>query len=525
MSERSLIQQKIKILKSEIQDLINVESIEKQNKIIQLQKLTEQLKSNYEYSKAVNSNNSIVYHNAKKNPNSNEIMNNLKEKREKSKLDYTKYKEIEAEYFIKESNTNVPAYILFSKEIIEKYSYCPFIELTDESILIKRKEWIDSQSDSGEIYYNLYNKIVNESEYMAFKTKFNNLSDLIENDFTRMLNKDQKKEYLDIKQYLIEYTGIQVKTKKLKDLFKIIINNVSNLVISTTVPINSYLSLKYDSIEIPINNIRKNTIHNEQSYTSNEEVTLQGNQLFNLITDRINELISLKESIRNSHKWLINNKIQLKEILINYLITLNYNKDKFKYQGKYFKKWSQLTNDEKIERLTAFSEYYVYSKLIQGNLIGIDELDETKITLQELLLNRFNSNLLKYKHIKWNVLTGLINNIIPLKYISVIPDQNNEKNFKLELDIKIEIDEIKNSYKKSSSIKTIMTKNNEKIINEEIIVFILKNNENQLSNLSNNFCEYIKLKLKLKRITLNDKTKIIARFNEIYTVIQNNKLN
>jgi hypothetical protein len=52
-----------------------------------------------------------------------------------------------------------------------------------------------------------------------------------------------------------------------------------------------------------------------------------------------------------------------------------------------------------------------------------------KITLQELLLNRFNSNLLKYKHIKWNVLTGLINNIIPLKYISVIPDQNNEKFF------------------------------------------------------------------------------------------------
>jgi hypothetical protein len=513
MSERNLIQQKIKILKSEIQDLINVESIEKQAKILQLQKLTDQLKSNYEYSKTVNLNNSMVYHNAKKKPNSNEIMNNLKEKREKSKLDYEKYKEIETEYFIKESNTNVPAYILFSKEIIEKYSYCPYLELNsedNESILIKRKEWIDSQSDSGEMYYNLYNKIVNESEYIAFKTRFNNLSELIENDFTRLLNDDQKKVYLDIEQYLIEYTSIQVKTKKLKDIFKIIINNVSNLVISTTVPIHTYLSLKYDSIEIPINNIRKNNITNEKSYS----------QLFNLITDKINELIHLKESIRNSHKWLINVKMQLKENLINYLINI---KDKYKYNGKYFKKWSQLTNDEKIERLIAFSEYYVYSKLIQGNLIQLDELDETKITLQELLLNAFNSNLLKYKYIKWNVLTGVIDNINQLKYVSVTPDSINKKNFKLELDIKIEIDEIKNGNKKCSSIKTIMTKNNEKIINEEIIIFILKNNETQLTELSNNFCEYIKLKLKLKRITLNDKTKIITRFNEIYTVIQNNK--
>lgn len=519
MSERNLIQQKIKILKSEIQDLINVESIEKQDKILQLQKLTEQLKSNYEYSKTVNLNNSMVYHNAKKKPNSNEIMNNLKEKREKSKLDYEKYKEIETDYFNKESNTNVPAYILFNKEIIEKYSYCPYIELNSEDnelILIKRKEWIDSQSDSGEMYYNLYNKIVNESEYTAFKTKFNNLSELIENDFIRLLNEDQKKVYLDIHQYLIEYTTVQVKTKRLKDIFKIIINNASNLVISTTVPIHTYLSLKYDSIEIPINNISKNNIPNEKSYS----------QLFNLITDRINELISLKESIRNSHKWLINIKMQLKENLINYLITLNSNKDKYKYNGKYFKKWSQLTNDEKIERLIAFSEYYVYSKLIQGNLIQLDELDETKTTLQELLLDRFNSNLLKYKYIKWNALTGVIDNINKLKYVSVTPDAINKKNFKLELDIKIEIDEIKNSNKKCSSIKTIMTKNNEKIINEEIIVFILKNTETQLqlSELSNNFCEYIKLKLKLKRITLNDKTKIITRFNEIYTIIQNNKV-
>jgi hypothetical protein len=37
-----------------------------------------------------------------KKPNSNEIMNNLKKKREKSKLDYTKYKEIEAGIFYQE---------------------------------------------------------------------------------------------------------------------------------------------------------------------------------------------------------------------------------------------------------------------------------------------------------------------------------------------------------------------------------------------------------------------------------------
>ena len=104
---------------------------------------------------------------------------------------------------------------------------------------------------------------------------------------------------------------------------------------------------------------------------------------------------------------------------------------------------------------------------------------------------------------------------------------------KINLPVDNIVNDVNNNLKikKISSIKTILNKKNEEIINEEIIKYILlklnckKDTLDKLdtNDLKTSFIEILKLKLKLKRITNNDKTLIYKKFDEIYSVIINNQ--
>jgi hypothetical protein len=81
--------------------------------------------------------------------------------------------------------------------------------------------------------------------------------------------------------------------------------------------------------------------------------------------------------------------------------------------------------------------------------------------------------------------------------------------------------------KKKVSTRTIITKESEKIINEELLYYILKKSQNNLDTPSKEdkdaFTERIKIKLKIKKLTANDKLKICEKYDEIFTVIKNNQ--
>ena len=83
------------------------------------------------------------------------------------------------------------------------------------------------------------------------------------------------------------------------------------------------------------------------------------------------------------------------------------------------------------------------------------------------------------------------------------------------------------SNKKKISSRTIITKESEKIINEEMLYFILKRVQNgaveSTKEDKEKFAERIKIKLKIKKITVNDKIKIFEKYDEIFDVVVNNK--
>jgi hypothetical protein len=185
------------------------------------------------------------------------------------------------------------------------------------------------------------------------------------------------------------------------------------------------------------------------------------------------------------------------------------------------KRWNQLSEEERLDRYKSFSVYFVEKYLIKSNLITNEQKDPILNTLTELL-NNPESNL----NIKWNSKHGIIDKISNLKWDA-------SSGFFLEAIEELE----KKSIKKSVSAKTILTKENEKVINEEILRFILQNlskktdggtdlgtdvGTDTTGELKEVFIEQLKIKLKLKRITLNDKKLVFEKFDEIYDIVTNN---
>lgn len=218
----------------------------------------------------------------------------------------------------------------------------------------------------------------------------------------------------------------------------------------------------------------------------------------------------------------------LKQDLHQYIYNQNHVKKKSISQaGKYFKKWSKLTDDEKLDRYYSFIEYYIKKYLAEPGLININDI-ETSINCVKKLIND-NIHKIKFKNIKWNIKTGVIEKIYSLKF------KEEDKSFYIITQKESTKEEQEIKVKKISSKKALINKETEKIINEELVIYILylkNNNKLNIPNVSKDinlkllkqeFLDKIKNKLHVKRITGNDKHQINNKFDEIYSIIVNNE--
>ena len=179
-----------------------------------------------------------------------------------------------------------------------------------------------------------------------------------------------------------------------------------------------------------------------------------------------------------------------------------------------------MSKEEKINRFESYAEYFPRKYLLEPGIIT----DEDQIIilineLKQLITLDDGFDRIKYKNLKWNINAGIIENINCLKY-----DETKHTFF-----LTIEKEIVKNTNtmepKKASSIRTVLNKDTNKIINEELMKHLIvakkhkKLKEEYIKDLKDKFLEKIKDKLKLKRIMINDRTEINKKFDEIYNII------
>jgi hypothetical protein len=548
MESQELLNQHISYLKNNIQEIITKSSlskdqeqidllnIKKKEYMLELENAMKQLKlyknesaKNKEIKKVIRINDSIVYHKIKNKPNSAELLEEIKINREKAQKEFEEMSNIKREYDVKEKElcANIPGFLFFHKDIIEKYDMCPYIILTDD-VYNNRLNWLNNQKDNGKLYYDLFNKFINKVEHNIFLDKKTELTDFfckIHKEYLSSANY----ELLQLTEvYIKDYISLTIKTKKLKDKFKIIINNTSNIVIESGFNINEYLSCYY-GLYIPINK-ENNSLNSKKKENNN---CLIYNNIYN---EKILEYKNLLESIQNSEKYLCQMYNNLNQDLYQYIYNQNIHASKSKsktssQEGKYFKKWSQLTDDEKLDRYYSFIEYYISKYLVEPGLIDMCNIKTSIDCVKKLIDDNFNK--IKFKNIKWNIKKGVIEKIYSLKFKEedksfFIVNKKEHDNTQTEQDSQIKS-------KRISSKKALINKETEKIINEELVIYILflkNNNKLNIPNVSKDchlkllkqeFLEKIKHKLYVKRITGNDKHQINNKFDEIYSIIMSNE--
>jgi hypothetical protein len=553
MEQLDLLNTKINLLKNNIQDIIdksankdNIEDvifnslqIKKQEYMTELENSMKELKSlknksrlQSDYKKVVSATDTMQYYRIKNKPNSEELMNQVKKKREEAQQDFENMKRIEEEYNLRECST-LPGFIFFYRDIVNNYGMCPYIEITD-NLLNKRKEWLSNQNDKGELYYNVYDKLILQTDYKKLELSKSSIEEELQKLHINYLNASQYDIFIKTEEIIKEYNNANIKTKKLKDKFKIIINNISNLVIETGLNINEYIK-SYYNLYIPINIPIK---HN---------IDIVDNQLLvSLYNDKILEYIHIIDEIDVMKRFINNTIMNLKYELYQYLYKAkSIKKQSYNQEGKFFKKWSKMNDEEKEDRYNSFSYYFINKYLVNVNIIDKERSHELIIALNKLL--KENMTKIKYKNIKWNIKKGIIEQISCLKYNAelnefyIIQEKENKKIMEVQDNDNDNDNDNNNNTgnesktksslktKKVSSARTIMSKDNEKIINEELVIFILNAKKNKMLNnikeLKDDFIEKLKNKLLLKRITLNDKIHIFKIFDDIYNVIINNNCN
>lgn len=464
----------------------------------------------------------LNYWTAKKKKTEQDVVKTAKEKRDKAREEYNKYLQLESKYLEKDPK-QIPGILFLHNSVVEKYGVCPYIKIelqeeTDTEITTRveeeRKQWLESQNDQGKMYYDLYESIIERKQINALVEEKEKLEVLIEQFIKDYLEESQLDIYKDSVKLINEYISCQIKTKKIKERYKTFIHNLSILKAETGLDIATYLSIKHKH-EIMINDI---------PCTSISKHSIQTQMLFETQLESYKTCI---DSMDQKEKYVSNTLRNLKNEL--YLFLTNQGVDKssnkqVRQVGKYFKRWSLLSEDEKRERFTSYVDYFIQKNVVQQNILEDQNLPVLSDNLVNLLCSSYKEKTLIYRDMKWNTKGGMIENINGIKY------DEDKKEFYLTFKAKRQKHREPKA-KRKSSIKTVITNQNEKDINEEVLHYIVKKLQMEpeteiiSSKEDKERClERIKLKLKVKKISADDKTYVYKKYDEIFEVVKSNKV-
>lgn len=324
----------------------------------------------------------------------------IKEKREENIVLYNQNLEFLKEYTANDSK-ELPGLIFCVEEVMNSYRHLHgFVNIvtgsgpTDTTEL--RRKWLDNTPDKGSYYYDAKNRLLNGSKLIKLSKERESIILDIEKFINKKLTNHQLTQLEKIGNDLQTYKSAKVKSKKLKELYSECIKSITKINNETFLPIHMYLSLLY-KVDLCIECLGSQT---------------QEKMIF---VEYINQLEKTIENEEREQRYIKNVLTRTEEQLHEIIKTLKAQNHQYaKQTGKYFTKWSQLSDLEKKERVDSWIRWYIYKTFMLGKLISTQEEMDSLINKLEITL----SVKIPYRYIKWNVKAGIITTINGITYSS-----------------------------------------------------------------------------------------------------------
>ena len=455
---------------------------------------------------------------------------------------YLDYLVVEKLYF-QYDPPDVPGYLFLDEVVLNQYGLCPYIKMdlsgSDQDLhtvasntACQRKKWLQEQDDSGATYYALVEELLGEKERIMLSSKLQDCQESIEEIIRDTLTCPQSEMFNSCIELVNAYISASVKTKKIKEKYNLLVDKLSTLNEECPLQLHEYIAIKYD-IQIVVNTDTckpTKNCHTDKMHTFVSET----------FSNKLTEYSTLRDTLQKKMRYSTNVVKRLKNELYLYMTNQKnfYLKAKPKnvyQQGKYFKRWILLTEEERQERFKSFSSYYIDKYMVQEGILDSGEINTMVESLQNLLIDAYASKQMIYRDYTWNSKKGFIENVKILRY-------DRTKNTFWLNSKRVIPNETKS--KKKSSTKSIFTKETERVINEAILLFVVKNGpdtqcETERTEGTGNerdtecehaggklgkkeLIEYIKNKVKIKKISAADKEKILHKYNDISSVVLTN---
>ena len=278
-----------------------------------------------------------------------------------------------------EDDSKFPGFTFLFPEVIETYGICPFLHNGKKSQL-ERQNWIETRSDRGKIYYQLFERLVDP-------TRIANLEAIIErnvydyrtyvclklNDIFNLDNSKCSQLFSDIKNY-----GESVKTKKVKNLWSVTKTVVDNIALESGLDLVMLINLTEN---VKINHFP------------------QSNQITDVEFIRLTEM--LKQSLKNklNEELFIYKQTELAKSILADLIQKNFQIEQI---GRYYKRWGNLSDYQKQDRIKSYADFLTRSE---------NKPIEFSKTIVDFVWNAIQDKTLKSSDIEWNRSDGIVTNI------------------------------------------------------------------------------------------------------------------
>lgn len=489
-----------------------------------------------------------------------------KELRDQAREKYNSYLEYSEKYTAVDPS-DVPAMLFLHESVIQKYELCPYIvldisgsEKVTQEAREQRNAWLQQQEDGGKLYFDLYTRVISTIPLLELQTAILGKQSQIEGLVTEHISQTQRELFDNSKAFMEEYMNTHIKTKRLKERYKTLIHNLSVLYSETGMKIHEYFGVNYKT-HLMINEIGK-----ESKGNGNKKI------LGEMFSDLVGELKELVDKVETEQRYINNTLRNVKHELYLFHTNQKYTnnqalKNKVVQVGKYFKRWSTLTREEQNDRFLSFAMYYIDKFVVEGKLLADTNCSKEDMVeqLYKLLSESYEAKTLIYRDFTWNTNKGMIESMKVIRY--------NEETYQFYLSDKAGNPVARRKMKeeqKRGSVRTVITKETERVINEEILSFVIEavKNEDQSGNkdqqeqvTTTTICEQsattttnkptgkkqktqakkknskkvlsdkgrcierIKAKLKVKKLSLNDKAILELKYDNFYQVVKTNEMN
>lgn len=300
-------------------------------------------------------------------------------------------RESELDAYEKADVAEYPGYTFLISAVVEAYGICPYLNVFDPALdgALSRGKWISEQSDNGAVYFREKNRVEDTSMDANLDREHEDLKTTLTNRVTETINND-----IELAGHLLQtfdelltafWTCKRSKSmnKQMKELKAKVTHTMDAVMLgSRGLDFNRYMSIVHD-VQIKYKPPLLELDHPDAKNWFSE-LCLQ---------------CTANRAQRDRNAVI---RANIKRAALVRLADLIAQQFKLPQSGKYFQKWSSLTDEKQAERIQSYCEWYVRDNCLPTSLTG---------KMYDFVKEKLAEKAIRVSDIKWETKRGMINNI------------------------------------------------------------------------------------------------------------------